>query len=146
MSRRENISLLEQPAITEVATKTSLTFVDAVALIVGIVIGSGIFQTPALVAANAGSDIAVLLLWLLGGAVSLVGALCYAELATTYPNVGGTYYYLKRAFGRPIAFLFARARMTVIQTGSIALLAYVFGDYISTPVWRTHEWELLSAF
>lgn len=131
MSRRENISLLEQPAISEATPKASLGFVDAVALIVGIVIGAGIFQTPALVAANAGSDIAVLLLWLLGGAVSLVGALCYAELATTYPNVGGTYYYLKRAFGHPIAFLFAWARMTVIQTGSIALLAYVFGDYAS---------------
>jgi basic amino acid/polyamine antiporter, APA family len=131
VSRRENITLLEQPAITEATPKASLGFVDAVALIVGIVIGAGIFQTPALVAANAGSDIGVVLLWLLGGAVSLVGALCYAELATTYPNVGGTYYYLKRAFGHSIAFLFAWARMTVIQTGSIVLLAYVFGDYAS---------------
>ncbi|WP_413773912.1 APC family permease [Nostoc sp. MG11] len=113
------------------APKPSLTLPDAIALIVGIVIGAGIFQTPALVAAQAGSDIAVLLFWLLGGVVSLVGALCYAELATAYPNVGGVYYYLKRAFGRGVAFLFAWARMTVIQTGSIALLAFVFGDYAS---------------
>ncbi|MBD2609312.1 amino acid permease [Scytonema hofmannii FACHB-248] len=131
MSRRENISLLKQAAITEATPKASLGFVDAVALIVGIVLGAGIFQTPAFVAANAGSDMGVLLLWLLGGAVSLIGALCYAELATTYPNVGGTYYYLKRAFGHSMAFLFAWARMTVIQTGSIVLLAYVFGDYAS---------------
>jgi basic amino acid/polyamine antiporter, APA family len=109
--------------------KPSLAFSDAVALIIGIVIGAGIFQTPAFVAANAGSVGAVLLLWLLGGAVSVVGALCYAELATTYPDAGGTYYYLKLAFGRSVAFLFAWARMTVIQTGSIVLLAFVFGDY-----------------
>jgi amino acid transporter len=63
--------------------------------------------------------------------MSLVGALCYAELATAYPHAGGNYYYLQRAFGNNLAFLFAWARMTVIQTGSIALLAFVFGDYAS---------------
>lgn len=132
MGRRKDHSLLDQTVTAEAAApKPSLTLPDAIALIVGIVIGAGIFQTPALVAAQAGSDIAVLLFWLLGGVVSLVGALCYAELATAYPNVGGVYYYLKRAFGRGIAFLFAWARMTVIQTGSIALLAFVFGDYAS---------------
>lgn len=136
MSRRKDYSLLQQTATTEVAApKPSLTLLDAVALIVGIVIGAGIFETPALVANQAGSDIAVLLFWLIGGVVSLVGALCYAELATVYPDVGGTYYYLKRAFGQGVAFLFAWARMSVIQTGSIALLAFVFGDYVS-QIWR----------
>ncbi len=133
MSRRQNYSSVEENIVVAPVAqqRPSLALVDAVAIIVGIVIGAGIFQTPAFVAANAGSDIAVLLLWLLGGGVSFVGALCYAELATTYPDVGGTYYYLKRAFGHPIAFLFAWARMTVIQTGSIVLLAFVFGDYFS---------------
>jgi APA family basic amino acid/polyamine antiporter len=136
VSRRKNYNLLDQTTSTELATpKPSLTLLDAVALIVGIVIGAGIFETPALVASQAGSDIAVLLFWLMGGVVSLVGALCYAELATVYPDVGGAYYYLKRAFGQRVAFLFAWARMTVIQTGSIALLAFVFGDYIS-QIWR----------
>ncbi len=136
MSRRKDYSLLQQTATDQVgAPKPSLTLSDAVALIVGIVIGAGIFQTPALVASQAGSNIAVLFLWLIGGVVSLVGALCYAELATVYPDVGGVYYYLKRAFGRGVAFLFAWARMTVIQTGSIALLAFVFGDYVS-QIWR----------
>jgi amino acid transporter len=111
--------------------KQSLAFKDAVALIVGIVIGAGIFQTPALVAANVNNEIAAMLVWLLGGGMSLVGALCYAELATAYPHTGGNYYYLMRAFGNSLAFLFAWARMTVIQTGSIALLAFVFGDYAS---------------
>lgn len=134
MSRRENFSV-GQITTTEVAApKPLLTLSDAIALIVGIVIEAGIFQTPALVAAQAGSNLAVLLFWLAGGAVSFVGALCYAELATTYPDVGGAYYYLKRAFGGRVAFLFAWARMTVIQTGSIALLAFVFGDY-ATEIW-----------
>ncbi|BAU10123.1 amino acid permease-associated region [Leptolyngbya sp. NIES-3755] len=111
--------------------KTALSVIDAVALIVGIVIGAGIFETPALVASNTGSNFNVLLAWIIGGVVSLIGALCYAELATTYPHVGGNYYYLQRAYGGAIAFLFAWARMTVVQTGSIALLAFVFGDYAS---------------
>jgi amino acid transporter len=105
--------------------------VDAIAIIVGLVIGAGIFETPALVASSTGSVGGVLWVWVIGGVVSLLGALCYAELATTYPHVGGNYYYLKRGFGSSIAILFAWARMVVIQTGSIALLAFVFGDYAS---------------
>ena len=61
--------------------------------------------------------------------MSLVGALCYAELATAYPHPGGDYHYLTRALGRRFAFLFAWARISVIQTGSIALLAFIFADY-----------------
>jgi basic amino acid/polyamine antiporter, APA family len=109
----------------------TITLTDAISLIVGIVIGAGIFETPALVAASSDRSSVVILVWVMGGVVSLIGALCYAELATTYPHVGGTYEYLKRAFGRDLAFLFAWARMAVIQTGSIALLAFVFGDYAS---------------
>lgn len=102
---------------------------DAIALIVGIVVGAGIFKTPALVAANAGGAWAMLSAWLLGGAVSLIGALCYAELATACPHAGGDYHFLTRAYGRKLSFLFAWARLAVITTGSIALLAFVFGDY-----------------
>lgn len=133
VSRPANNSSENQGVIASEATapKPALTFVDAVSLIVGLVIGAGIFKTPALVAANVGSATEVLLVWLLGGAISAIGALCFAELATAYPHPGGNYYYLMRAFGRNIPFLFAWARMTVIQTGSIALLAFVFGDYAS---------------
>jgi basic amino acid/polyamine antiporter, APA family len=113
------------------APKAALSFKDAVAIIVGIVIGAGIFETPSLVAANVNSAEAAILTWLLGGGISFIGALCYAELATTYPHAGGNYHYLTRAFGKKIAFLFAWTRMSVIQTGSIALLAFVFGDYAS---------------
>lgn len=136
MRRDQNHSLIESDSTFGAsAPKPLLTLPDAVGLIIGIVIGAGIFETPALVANQAGSYAAVLLLWLAGGVVSLIGALCYAELATAYPNVGGVYYYLKRAFGREVAFLFAWARLTVVQTGSITLLAFVCGDYAS-QIWR----------
>ncbi|MFZ5660949.1 MAG: APC family permease [Pseudomonadota bacterium] len=124
-----------------------LRLLDAIALIVGIVVGAGIFKTPSLVAAHAGSAELVLLAWLLGGVVSLIGALCYAELASAYPHPGGDYHYLARAFGRNLAFLFAWARFTVIPTGSIALLAFVFGDYAS-QLWRLgeHSASIYAAF
>ncbi|MBD2770590.1 APC family permease [Iningainema tapete] len=111
--------------------KPTLSTLDACALIVGMVIGAGIFQTPALVATNTESASVALFAWILGGVMSLIGAMSYAELTTAYPDAGGTYYYLIRAFGKIPAFLFAWARLSVTQTGSIALLAFVFGDYFT---------------
>lgn len=67
----------------------------------------------------------------MGGLVSLIGALCYSELSSAFPSAGGDYHFLKTAFGKGFSFLFAWARITVIQTGSIALLAYIAGDYMS---------------
>jgi len=122
---------MEKDTTHNVAPKHQLTVTDAVAIIVGIVIGAGIFRTPSLVAANTDSDFLFLFAWVLGGAVSLIGALCYAELTTAFPNAGGDYHFIGRAYGKKLAFLFAWARMSVIQTGSIALLAYIFGDYLS---------------
>jgi amino acid transporter len=113
------------------APRQTLSIVDAIAIIVGVVVGVGIFKTPSLVAANTGDGGTFLFAWVLGGVISLIGALCYAELATTYPHAGGDYHYLTRAFGKNTAFLFGWARMTVIQPGSIAMLAFVFGDYLS---------------
>ncbi len=111
------------------APRPALALHDAVALVLGIVIGAGIFRAPSSVAASAPGVPAVLAAWLAGGAVSLAGAMCYAELAAAYPDPGGDYHFLSRALGRPTAFLFAWARLTVIPTGSVALLGFVFGDY-----------------
>jgi basic amino acid/polyamine antiporter, APA family len=108
-----------------------LSVVDAIALIVGVVVGAGIFKTPALVAANSGGVTEVVLVWAAGGLISLIGALCYAELVTAYPHPGGEYHYLRRAYGGNASFLFAWTRLMVMQTGSIALLAFVFADYAS---------------
>ncbi|HEY0687018.1 MAG TPA: amino acid permease [Steroidobacter sp.] len=109
----------------------TLSVFDATMITVGIVIGAGIFQTPSLVAGIAGSPTAMLTAWVLGGVLSLVGALTYAELATTYPSAGGDYTFLTRAYGRNVSFLFAWARSMVICTGSIALLGFILGDYLS---------------
>jgi amino acid transporter len=104
---------------------------DAIAIIVGIVVGAGIYKTPSMVAGVTGDAGWALVAWALGALVSLAGALCYAELATTYPHAGGDYHFLTRAFGRNLSFLYAWARATVINTGAIALLAFVFGDYMA---------------
>lgn len=113
----------------ETTPRATLSVLDGVAMMVGIIVGIGIFKTPALVAANAPSEAAVLGLWLLGGAITLVGALVYAELGAAYPSTGGEYHYLSRGLDRSVAILFAWARMTVIQTGAIAAVAFVLGDY-----------------
>lgn len=109
--------------------RASLSVFDGVAIMVGIVIGIGIFKTPPLVAASVGSEAAFIGAWLIGGAITLAGALVYAELAAAYPGTGGEYHFLARAFGRSTGFLFAWARISVIQTGAIAAVAFVFGDY-----------------
>ncbi|MFO8012422.1 MAG: amino acid permease [Phycisphaerae bacterium] len=107
-----------------------LGVLDAMAVVIGIVVGAGIFRSPSLVAANTGSSGWMLAVWAFGGLLCLAGALTYAELASAYPRVGGEYVFLSRAFGRGVGFLFAWARTTVIQTGSIAATAYIFGDYM----------------
>lgn len=127
-------------------TRGNLSALDGAVLVVGVVLGVGIFRSPSVVALNAGSTTLslgaltmsvdggalYLGLWLAGGIVMLLGALCYAELATAYPDAGGEYYILSRGWGAPAGFLVAWSRMTVIQTGSLAILAFVFGDYVSS--------------
>jgi APA family basic amino acid/polyamine antiporter len=109
----------------------ALSTFDAIMITVGIVIGAGIFQTPTLVAGIAGSPALMLAAWVLGGLLSFIGALTYAELATTYPSAGGDYTFLTRAYGKDLSFLFAWARSTVICTGSIALIGFILGDYLT---------------
>lgn len=107
---------------------------DAVSIIVGIVVGTAIFKTPQLVFGNVAGPWQGLGCWALGGVLALIGSLCYAELATTYPRMGGDYVYLTRAFGRGVGFLFGWAQLAVILTGSIGAMAYAFGDY-SVALW-----------
>jgi amino acid transporter len=116
-------------AAQEGTPKPTLTLFDAVAIIVGIVIGAGIFRAPSIVAGSVSTETIFIALWIAGGIISLVGALCYAELGSAYPHAGGEYHFLSRAYGGRLAFLFAWARMTVVQTGAIAAIAFVFGDY-----------------
>jgi amino acid transporter len=108
-----------------------LSPLGAVAIIVGIVIGAGIFKTPSIVADITGDVGWALTIWVAGAIISLAGALCYAELATLYPHAGGDYHFLTKAYGKNVSFLYGWAKAMVINTGSIALLAFVFGDYMT---------------
>ncbi len=98
-------------------------------MVVGIVVGAGIFRVPADVASAASSSGQAILLWLAGGAAAMTGALCYAELATRYPSIGGEFHFLRLAFGARIGALFVWARVAVMQTGAIATVGFVAGDY-----------------
>jgi APA family basic amino acid/polyamine antiporter len=111
--------------------KHTLSTIDIVSLIVGTVLGAGIFKVPSMVAGQIQSEYFIIAVWLVGGAVSLVGALCYAELASTFPHVGGEYHFLERAFGKRLAFLYGWSRSAIIVTGSIAFLAITLGDYLT---------------
>jgi len=105
-----------------------------VALCVGMVVGAGIFKTSPMVAGALSSDVALYLAWAFGGLLSFVGALCFAEMAAAFPDAGGDYHFLRRAYGQRLGFLFAWSRFAVIHTGSMALLAFVFGDYLAQVV------------
>ncbi|HYG54110.1 MAG TPA: APC family permease [Burkholderiales bacterium] len=114
-----------------VRPKELLSVPDGVFLVAGMVIGIGIFKLPGLVAMNAASPTHFFLAWVVGGIACLCGALVYAELASRHPETGGEYVFLRRGLGEGVAFVFAWARMTVIQTGAIAAVAFVFGEYAS---------------
>ncbi len=106
-----------------------VTVAYLVMVAIAMVIGAGIFKSPSIVADSTGSFWWLMAAWAAGGLISMAGALCYAELATTFPNAGGDYHFLKTAYGRNLAFLLAWSRFAVINTGSIALLGFVLGDY-----------------
>ena len=98
-------------------------------LVAGGVIGSGIFRKPGVMAAQVGSPEVLLMVWLVAGVISLLGTLSNAELAAMMPETGGQYLFLHRAYGPFVAFLYGWALFAVIQSGSIAALAYVFAEY-----------------
>ncbi len=114
--------------------QTRLTVLDGIAVLVGVVVGIGIFGFPPLVAMNVDSETMYVAVWLLGGVIMLIGALCYAELGSMYPSAGGEYVYLTRAYGPRVGMLFAWARGTVIQTGAIAAVAFIYGEYANNIV------------
>ena len=116
------------------APRQLLSVPDGVFLVAGMVIGVGIFKLPGLVAGNAASTTHFFAAWIVGGLVCLCGALVYAELASRYPETGGEYTFLRRGLGEGVAFVFAWSRMTVIQTGAIAAVSFVFGEYASEIV------------
>ncbi|HQW55219.1 MAG TPA: amino acid permease [Saprospiraceae bacterium] len=111
--------------------KQSLGLIDATMLVAGSMIGSGIFIVSADVARNLGSSGWLLVAWVLAGALTLIAALSYGELAGMYPKAGGQYVYLRKAFNPLIAFMYGWTLFTVIQAGTIAAVAVAFAKFSS---------------
>ena len=108
----------------------------AIALLVGQVIAVGIFLTPAGMAKSVGSPFWLLVIWLVTGLMALCGALCYGELASRFPEAGGSYVYLREAFGKPVAFLYGWMVLLVLDPGLTAALAVGMTSYFDylTPL------------
>jgi basic amino acid/polyamine antiporter, APA family len=110
----------------------TLRLTDLLLLFIGSVIGSGIFLTPGLILRRVDGSVGLsLLVWLVGGILSLLGALTYAELAASNPEAGGLYCYIRDGFGRATAFLYGWALFLVIASGTIAALARAFARYLA---------------
>jgi len=123
------------PSLSEVRNQfparpqAALSLFDSTCLIVGIIIGAGIYQMAPDIAKGVGGAWGVIGLWVLGGLLSLCGALSYAELATAYPQEGGDYVYLGRAYGKWAGFLFGWAQLAIVRPGDIAVMAFAFATY-----------------
>ena len=115
-----------------IAPKKELSLFDSTCIIVGIIIGAGIYQMAPDIAKGAGSWWGVLAIWTVGGLLSLCGALGYAELATAYPKEGGDYVYLSRAYDPWAGFLFGWGQLAIIRPGDIAIMAFAFATYART--------------
>jgi APA family basic amino acid/polyamine antiporter len=125
-----------------------LTARDTTLLVIGTVIGTGVFLKSAVMAQEVGSPTLVLTAWVAAGFLSLAGALTYAELGAMLPQAGGEYVYLRRAYGEAPAFLYGWMRFSIASTGSIAVLGVGFATFLSavsplTTVWLEHNYTLL---
>src|SRR3989338_998725 len=97
----------------------SLGLGDATLLVVGCIVGVGIFRTASAIATHLPSPSLILLVWIVGGIVSLCGALCYAELSAMFPATGGDYVYISKIYGRRLGFLFGWTKLFIERTGTI---------------------------
>ena len=135
------------PATEETQLVRGLTPFHTISLVVGAVIGTGVFLKAAIMAQTLGSPVLVLSAWVVAGMLSLAGALTYGELAALLPRVGGDYVYLREAYGNGPAFLYGWMRFVVASSGSIASLAVGFATFLSAllplnQVWVTHVYRV----
>ena len=109
--------------------KKSIGLWSAVSIVMGSVIGSGIFMRPASMAQRLGSPKLILLVWVVAGAASMLGAMIYSELGTMFPETGGPYIYLQKIYGNFIAYVYGWSAMAVINTASLAAITIVCAQY-----------------
>jgi basic amino acid/polyamine antiporter, APA family len=136
------------PSDTGARLVRGLTLSATTSLVVGTVIGTGVFIKTAIMAQDTGSAAMVLLAWLAAGVLSMCGALTYAELGAMLPQAGGEYVYLRQSYGQLAAFLFGWMRFAVAGTGSIAILGVGFATFVSailplTSVWARSQFMVL---
>ena len=116
------------PAQTQLARRLGLW--SSIGIVVGITIGSGIFRTPAVIATRVPDPMLMMSVWLLGGAITMCGALSIAELAGSLPHTGGLYVYLREGWGRLLAFLFGWSELVLIRASAVGAISTVFGEYL----------------
>ncbi len=134
------------PATASRSLPRAVGFLGSTAIVVGTIIGSGIFLVPHDVAQQVGSARSLMLVWIVGGVLSLGGALSLAELGAATPDAGGVYVYLRQAYGKLFAFLYGWAALLVIESGSIATLAVAFSIYAAAFVpFSSVQQKLISA-
>src|SRR5207249_5022887 len=117
-----------RPTVTDL--KRSLRLFDGLAMVVGIMVGSGIFRTPGLVAAQLGRPWLTFVAWVAGAGLALLGALTFAELATRLPRAGGKYVYVREAFGPRAGFVVGWVEALGIYAAAIAAFGVVSGEYV----------------
>lgn len=111
------------------APRRQLSLFDSMCIIAGIVIGAGIYEVTPMIAGQASSHWMLLAIWVTGGLISLTGAMCYAELTTAYPQDGGDYVYITRAFGSRAGLLFAWMESWIVRPGNLGMMAFVFARF-----------------
>lgn len=114
---------------------------DASTIVIGCVIGAGIFRLSDSVAQHSPSAFMFMLAWVVGGLLSLTGALCFAELSTLYPKSGGDYVFLTEGYGRVWGFVFGWTKLFVQRTGTIAIISYIFAEHAC----RAFQWPMTYA-
>ena len=119
----------QKSRIPPVVLPRAIGYLDSTAIVVGTIIGSGIFLVPHNVAMHVGTPGSLFAVWVVGGLLSLAGALSLAELGAALPEAGGVYVYLREAYGKSLAFLYGWGMLVVIHSGSVATLAVAFGIY-----------------
>src|SRR5207237_6819287 len=129
-----------KPATASPGLVRALGLPTTIAVVVGTVIGSGVFKKPASVAEHVPYFGLTALVWVLGGLLVLLGALAYAEVAVLYPRAGGNYVFLREAYGRLFGFLFGWVEFGIIRSASLAALATIFAESLS-DVWRNQAFQ-----
>jgi amino acid transporter len=133
----------QPPLESRAAPHQHLSLLDSTSIIVGIIIGSSIYCSTPLIAQQVPNVAWLAAVWVIGGVFTLIGALCYAEMASAYPEAGGDYVFLTEAFGRRLGLLFAWSQFWIIRPGSVAIFAFIYAYYANQILPLPESWRPL---